>query len=225
MPSMGFKRQLLKQLGDFLEKEKPDLCCFAEIEKNDFSAEIQQMLAKYPQNDIQNKYHPNGFLQNFKAFRAKGNGFFAKDVNKVSHHYFSCGIKRLIYEITLPNGVTVFMAHFSLLARVRKKQLRDMAKLVSQKENVVVCGDFNIFEGFSELDEFLRKTNLKIFNRQNEHTFPRAKPKKTLSIFLGSSKISDPNIRVIRNLPISDHLPVMLDFVCTGPRENVVLML
>ncbi len=213
MPSRNFKRRLLKQLGDFLEKEKPDLCCFVEIEKNDFFAEIQQMLAKYPQNDIQNKYHPNGFLQNFKVFRAKGNGFFAKDVDKVSHHYFSCGTKRLIYEIALPNGVTVFMAHFSLLARIRKKQLRDMAKLVSKKENVVVCGDFNIFKGFSELEEFLQATKMRILNRPDEHTHPRIKPKKPLSIFLVSPEISAPNIRVIKSLPISDHLPVMLDFV------------
>lgn len=223
--SRKMKRQLLTQLAEFINQEQPDLCCFVEIEDDKFFPEVQSMLTHYPKNMIQNKYHPTGFLKKLRGFRTRCNGFFAKEVSGVKTHYFSCGAKRLIHEIALPNEVTVFMAHFALNRDIRRRQFRDIARFIATKQRVILCGDFNIFDGFGELEELMAATGLRFLHMEKEPTYPRYKPKFTLSLFLGSPEIASLGVKVIRDLPISDHLPVMLDFVlqpqatapCTAP--------
>jgi endonuclease/exonuclease/phosphatase family metal-dependent hydrolase len=93
---------------------------------------------------------------------------------------------------------------------VRKRQSEELKKIVKTRENVIICGDFNIFRGRKELESLARDCGLTIVNSPLEATFPAVRPKKTLDLFL-----CPPNLhataRVINGVRASDHLPVLLE--------------
>ena len=101
--------------------------------------------------------------------------------------------------------------HLPLVARHRQAQLLELVKHVNDcRGDVVVCGDFNIFGGVSELDEFLAATNLTLAGA-GEATYPSAGPRQQFDLFLYRFKNSQvrPTVTVLAT-QASDHLPVLL---------------
>ena len=83
--------------------------------------------------------------------------------------------------------------------------------MTEDKNQVIICGDFNVFKGLSELDHLVAGGNLKIINGPNDKTFPSYKPKNVLDIFICSKNIDVAELRVLTDVKISDHLPVILE--------------
>lgn len=181
------------------------------MEKNSIFEELTKLMSDYPIHWIENKYGPESPLRHLPFFKTKGNAFFAKNIEGVKIHYLKHGTKKLVYEIQLPGDIFIHMAHFSLVADTREKQFKEIKKMTDGKSKVIICGDFNIFKGLSELDHLIAGGNLKIVNSPNDKTFPSYKPKNVLDVFVCSKNIDVAELRVLTDVKISDHLPVILE--------------
>jgi len=201
----NIKEKVLKGVKSLIKSKKPDICCLIEIEgphADYFSKDCRYF-------DITNKYGPKSTLSKLPNFRKKSNAIFSRKKYKIKRRFLKNGTKKLLYEISLPKDVTLFMTHFSLSRNTRKKQFTEIKKLIKSQKKVIVCGDFNIFNGFKELEPLLSNTGLNIVGKNNK-TFPACNPKKALDLFLCSKKIKIKSCKVI-NKKLSDHLPVMLE--------------
>ncbi len=124
-------------------------------------------------------------------------------------HYLTFGMKRLVEEMIV-DGMSIFVVHLGRLSKnVRRHQLRELT-LILQKcpRPYVVCGDFNIFKGLSEIQGFMEQNNL----RRVEHSasFPSVRPKKSLDLFFTSPGVQIKGAGVVQS-ELSDHLPIWVE--------------
>ncbi len=199
-------RQVRQSIYALLNREHPDLCCFVEIHH-------KQGFVPHPHaytSHINNKYGRFSWLRHIPFFRDNCNGFFSQHPLQFTKHYFTNGTKKLIYEIDTGNGFSLLLAHFSLNRSVRALQFAELRSMIGGRENVIVCGDFNVFRGTRELHALAQSCNLKIVNAHSR-TFPAAHPAMALDLFLCPKTMEDVSARVLKDIQVSDHLPVMLE--------------
>ncbi len=201
-------RQVRQAIFQLMQAQKPDICCFVEIHKRH---SFLRHPHAYREGSIENKYGLHSLLRLLPFFRDNCNGFFAKEPLPFRMHYLRHGTKKLVYEIELRPDTSLFLAHFSLKKRVRQKQCEELQTLIAQRKNVILCGDFNIFHGFEELQAFAGKCHLRIVNAPSQATFPAVHPRKALDLFLCPEDAESPSVRVLDSVHVSDHLPVMLE--------------
>jgi endonuclease/exonuclease/phosphatase family metal-dependent hydrolase len=112
--------------------------------------------------------------------------------------------------VVLVEGVTVVMVHLSLNKIVRKKQLKELAELISVIHGpLILCGDMNIFGGVEELTPLIKESKLQL-PKDLPLTYPAHKPKKTLDVFL-TRGVKQVEVRTLQST-ISDHLPIALEW-------------
>lgn len=199
--------QILEGIEDLVSEESPDVCCLLEIHK---TTGLVDSLRAFPHYDVANKYSWHGLLRHLPFFRRNCNGVFSRRSMPVQRHYFKAGRKKLVYEMTLPNETSLFVSHLSLTRRTRRRQLQELAVLLKGRKRVILCGDFNAFhEG--EMEALQAQCNLAIANPPWEGTFPSHRPRRALDLFLCSPDIVIERIRVLHEVQLSDHLPIVLD--------------
>lgn len=188
-----------------LHRERPDICCFIEIHKN--HGFIPHPHAFF--SHIDNKYGLRSILRWIPFFRDNCNGFFSQHPLHFRKRYFKNGTKKLVYEIDLGRNITLFLAHFALRRDVRRKQSQELRQMLKECTDVIVCGDFNAFEGVKELRSLAESCDLHIINPSP--TFPAVLPRKALDLFLCSKTLHNPSAHVLQDVQMSDHLPVILE--------------
>jgi hypothetical protein len=202
-------RQVRQAIYHMLEREKPDIACFVEL--NGKKNGVPHPHA-YPCSNVDSKYGVGRFASKIPFFRDNCNGFMSTGNLAFSKHYFKRGYKKLIYEIELHKDLSLFLVHFSIHRHVRKHQCDELKKILKTRKNVVLCGDFNIFQGPQELQSLAKACGLRIVNSLNEATFPSARPTKTFDLFLCPEGV-EASVRVVTGIKASDHLPVLLEMV------------
>ena len=195
---------ILQKLRNIIAREQPDLCCLLEITKPQMKTLLNKQY-RYPM--LENKYGKKSMLYYLPVFRKKCNGFLARKGVPFKRYFFRHGTKKLVYAISLPNNLTVVMAHFSLIRSTREKQFKEVKQLITGKKKAIVCGDFNIFDGLEEVAPLLEQTNMRIM--QTDVTFPAYKPKRALDLFICSKNLK--TSCTVLNDQLSDHLPVVLE--------------
>jgi endonuclease/exonuclease/phosphatase family metal-dependent hydrolase len=206
----------LKQVIKIIEQENPDICCFVEINKGSATlANFNQLEAlaseQYPFFDIENKYGPLSRLRSLPLTRGKSNGFLAKRKLPYEKIFFTHGTKRLVYKIAVAPRVTLFFAHFSLKKEKRTHQLLQVRQLVKETPgDIIVLGDFNIHNGFSELEPLLRENHLVLLNQESVPTFRFHKLRLPLDLCLCSPGIAKRAELKIIPQPYSDHEALVL---------------
>ncbi len=189
------QEQTLSQLKTIIETEAPDLCCLVEVDKGSFQSayfnQIEALIDKnYHFHDIADKYGENSVMGRMPMHKGRSNAFLAKKPLEFQRLYFTNGTKRLIYQITLDNNITVFFAHFSLEKSVRALQFKEIRLLIQKTEgNIILLADFNIMQGFGELKPLLDGTNLKILNDEDHPTFTFHRRKLALDLCLCSENL------------------------------------
>ncbi len=200
-------RKVRQAIHGLMQREEPDVCCFVEIHGK--SGCIPHPYV-YACSDVANKYGARSVLRKLPFFRDNCNGFYSKDDVAFEKVYFKSGTKKLIYAIKLRPDLSLLIVHFSLNRRVRAKQCEELKEIIDARENVIVCGDFNIFRGTGELQKLADACDLQIISPEDA-TFPSVKPRKTLDLFLCPRAMGDVSARVMQDVQASDHLPVMLE--------------
>jgi endonuclease/exonuclease/phosphatase family metal-dependent hydrolase len=134
----------------------------------------------------------------------------------IKYHVLHEGTKRVIIEATLfcPQKLTLLLAHLSLGNKTRQKQIKELKEIINQIDHeVILMGDFNTFNGSSEINELLNETKLedKYLTDTKILTQPAYKPKRCLDYVLYSKGIKVQQYRVLK-IHFSDHLPLCVDF-------------
>lgn len=211
------QRVVLDQVKALINEQKPDLCCFVEVDSGSFhSARLNQLEAlindDYPFYDIACKYGEGSPFAGMPLHRGKSNAFIARYAIEFSKRYFNSGSKRLIYQFTMPHGgVHVFFAHFSLNYATRLRQFAELqALLESVQGDKIVLGDFNIFKGIGELQPMLTHTGLKMLNNDALHTFSFHRQKHMLDLCLCSPALAEKATLSIIPQPFSDHAALLV---------------
>lgn len=210
------QKSSLRQLSKLIAREDPDICCFVEIDKGSFTSggfnQLQELIdEKYRFFDIESKYGPTSQLRSFFITKGKSNAFLAKQAFQYEKIHFACGVKRLIYKISLDKNLTLFFAHFSLNKSVRAKQILEIEELIkATKGEVIFLGDFNILTGMQEIAPLLDRGHI-LLNREDDPTFTFHKHKLVLDLCICSKGIAGhADLKVIPQ-PYSDHAALMLE--------------
>ncbi len=205
------KHKVMAAIRDVLKEEAPDLCCLMEID-NYALTQVQATLPKqYAHFHSENKYGETSILRKVPNFAKRSTGFLSKTDLDFTKHYLKAGMKKLLYEFTIAPDLHVFLGHFALKEATRHKQFEELKEILRTKERVVICGDFNIFKGFDELQSLVSHYDLRILNSEGDKTFPSFRPRKSLDLFICSKDVNVKDFRILKDLKASDHLPVLLE--------------
>ncbi len=209
------QQQVMMQIKSVMSEEKPDLCCFVEIEHHEKEGRYSQVQAladdDYPFFDVADKYGVNSWLSRVPWHRGRCNAFLARRPLAFARRYFSLGSKRLIYEVEGPQGTVVFFAHFSLQKAVRAEQFRELRRLIARTEReVIVLADFNIMGGFGELAPLLRNSGLHVLSREDEPTFTFSSLRRVLDLCICSESLKDKLALKVIAQPYSDHAALLV---------------
>lgn len=223
LPFSGYLRKTRKNIPgiiDFIKLNNPDLVGLIEVDGGSRRSQgisqakqIADVLGHY--HIFKTKYKTQKMLEHIPIVRKQGNAFLAKEkILDQRYHYFERGIKKLIIEVEFEK-IIFFLVHLSIRGRRRKEQLNELGNIVNRCEKpVVVGGDFNVFSGTRELEQFLADTGLKSANPLNIFTFPSRKPRWELDFIFYSPEITVNQIQV-PDIRLSDHLPIVCDFTIT----------
>ena len=209
------RRKTLKKITEFLGEQNADIVCLLEIDggsiRNRFKSQAKMLADKlsFPFYFSKPKYHPRSINRLIPTIRKQHDAILSM---KKGHHrvyYFGRGTKKLIQEFTVEN-ISIFLVHLSLLRKkLRKSQLKELTKILKNcPREYIVCGDFNIFKGLSEIRTFIKENNLNLARKQA--TFPSIKPKRQLDLILAKDTLDVKDSGVVQ-VPYSDHLPVWVE--------------
>lgn len=215
--SIPAQQQVLMQLKSIITQENPDICCLVEIDRGSIHSgrfnQIEYLMDDdYRHHDIADKYGDNSLLGEMPLFQGKCNAFLSRENVAFQRLYFKHGSKRLIYSIELPDNIQLFFAHFSLQRAVRAKQFDELRNIVkTHGGETIILADFNIMNGFSELDALRQGTDLQIVNTDSDYTFTFHNMRKVLDLCLCSESLMDRlNLRIIPQ-PFSDHAALLVE--------------
>lgn len=186
---------------------QPDICCLLEMHHDPL---LLKSFAAYGCRHVDPKYGKRSILKRLPFFRDNCDGIFAMDRLPCAVRQFRHGVKKLLYDVQVGKDFSLLVGHFSLHASVRQQQFQEIAELISAQKRTIVCGDFNDFGGCKELNGLLKETDLRIVRPPHSETFPACHPRRPLDLFLCSKNIHHVQAEVLRDVHLSDHLPVLL---------------
>lgn len=220
--NISVQQQALLQLKEIITLEKPDLCCFVEVDNGSFHSSYYNQMKflmddDYMFQDVANKYGEENWLSDMPLFKGKSNGFLARHDVSFERLYFQYGSKRLVYKILLPGNILVFFTHFSLQKKTRVQQFNEIKNIIKNHDGeIIILADFNIMQGFIELEPLLQDTKLKLLNTDKEFTFTFHRTQRVLDLCICSETLAKRlTLRVIPQ-PFSDHAALLVegDFLC-----------
>src|SRR3989338_8969885 len=215
------------QIVDSLKKIKPDILALVEVDIGSFRAKKDEVIFFEENLGLNNyiekiKYTFKGWTRLFHhvpILNKQANALISRyKFEKIKYHVFHEGTKRMIIEasINCPRKITLLLAHFALNKKARSKQIEELIKIVNQIKNpVILMGDFNTFNGTTEIKNLLKKTHLKdkyMLDKAALHlTQPTWHPSRRLDYILVSSSIKVKKYEVL-DFPFSDHRPLFVEF-------------
>ncbi len=211
-------RRHIEQLHTFVRNLAPDIVGIVEIDSGSFRAggcnHVMEM-ARHLSHEYTycSKYHARSLGRVLPIFRHQTNALFSHSpLQECEHHMLPLGFKRLVVDAKV-NGVRILLVHLALNRHTRGKQLFYLSRIVGgAKGPVIVAGDFNAFGGPTELAQLTAATGLNNINLDCHPTYPSWRPKKELDFVLCSPEVRVEEFRVLQDVRLSDHLPLLLDF-------------
>ena len=218
------EERAITQLVDVIVEEQPDVVGLLEVDQGsvrtrtdgqvaDIAARLGEHGLSY-QSYAATKYGNGGFIPSLPMLQYLANGVLLKDDYTITPHYLETGPKRLVVEVSTPTA-DIFSTHLAMSGRARRNQLRELAKLVSDREYPVVAGDFNAYNGLDEVRDIFEGMGLIVYDPGE--TVP-ARPldtvvtsTRTLDFFIAPREMTVSRCEVIDE-QISDHRPIIMEF-------------
>jgi endonuclease/exonuclease/phosphatase family metal-dependent hydrolase len=220
------ERRATERLADIIADEHPDVVCLLEVDQGSMRTVTEGQVTRLAEMLTERgldyharadaKYGDGNVLGNLPVLSHLSNGLLVRDAfdATIEAHYLDTGPKRLVTEVVL-GDVAVFGVHLAMSGRGRRKQLDEIAAIVAERDRVVVCGDFNAYDGLEAVEAALGETGLLLHNPGE--TVPKrpldtiVSETRTLDFFLASPDITVTRCDVI-DVQVSDHRPVVLEF-------------
>jgi endonuclease/exonuclease/phosphatase family metal-dependent hydrolase len=215
-----------ERLVDVIADERPDVVCLLEVDQGSVrtrtDGQVRHIADRLADRGLDyraradTKYGTENVLGQLPVLSNLSNGMLVcADLEAtVERHYLDTGPKRLVTEGRV-GDLSVFGVHLAMSGRGRRRQLAEVAALVADRERVVVCGDFNAYDGLDEVRSALETVGLVLHNPGE--TVPErpldslVTDTRTLDLFLTSPDIEVTRCAVIP-VQVSDHRPVVLGF-------------
>lgn len=224
---IGSKRaeeNAISRLVEVITEEQPDVVGLVEVDQGSLRTRTdgqvadlayrlgQQGLNYYPY--AATKYGDGGVIPSLPMLQHLANGVLANGEYGTGTHYLQTGPKRLVIEVSTPE-VDIFSAHLAMSGRARRNQLDELAELVTERENPVVAGDFNTYNGLDEVREAFDGTGLTVYN-PGETVPPRpldtvVTDTRTLDFFIAPSEMTVSRCEAL-DVQVSDHRPIVMEF-------------
>lgn len=198
-----------QKLGQVVKEIDPDILFLTEVKNQEY---LQFITSQFSQFSIESKYQKGSIFHYLPFFRGNCNAVFFKKPHQVEVLYLQNGVKKLLYRAHLNAFTDLYLAHFALGKKTRRKQFQEVAKLTKQKKQAIVGGDFNIFGGTVEVTEMAESAGINIVTDEDAKTFPSFRPVHNIDLFLASPTITVSQVRVLKEVLFSDHLPIVADF-------------
>lgn len=166
---------------------------------------------------IRSKYPSESLSSTLPVLNKQANAILSRlPIMTARYHDFSVGMKRLVLEVELEE-VTFFLVHLALSAKKRHRQLQELFVIIrNTTKPCIVAGDFNFFSGSWESHLFMEAAGLQEANVDHRPTFPSWAPTRQLDYIFHSPEIHITRLRIPRIL-VSDHLPLVCDFIIDPP--------
>lgn len=218
------EQRAFDRLVEVVLDEEPDLISLVEVDQGSIrtrtGGQVEHLATQLAEHGLEytphaaSKYGDGGLMASAPMLKHLSNGVLVRDNAETTVHYLDAGPKRLVIEVELP-GVSVFNTHLAMSGRTRRSQLAELATLVTERECAIVCGDFNAYNGFSEIREAFDRTNLELYD-PGATVPPRpmdmlVTETRTLDMFLVPTELSVGRCGVL-DIPVSDHRPIVLEF-------------
>ena len=220
-------KNLDQKMVDALKKLNLDILALVEVDTGSFRAKKDEVVFFEKKLGMKSfvekiKYPFKGWLKLFHyvpLFKKQANAIISKyKISNVKYHLFHEGTKRVVIQATVkcPKPVTLLLAHLALGTKARTKQIEELVSIVNSiKTPVILMGDFNTFNGETEVQKLLTESHLKdkIGLSQNSIglTQPTWHPSRRLDYVLVSKQIKVKKYEVL-NYPFSDHMPLFVEF-------------
>jgi endonuclease/exonuclease/phosphatase family metal-dependent hydrolase len=213
---LSCQRDSLAFVREQIEKQAPHLSCFLEIDQGSLNNRFLDQLATLRSPDFHtfsatNKYglvKPAGKLSISKG---KSNAFMSSLPVTHRTHFFRHGTKKLVYEITVHDRLTVFLVHCSLRPWIRQKQFEELRYWAEKcPGKVLLIGDFNNFQGEKELLP-LTGSGFQLLNDTNIPTFRFGQYETCVDLCLISPGLAGKARLEVINQPSSDHQMLLVD--------------
>lgn len=208
----------LQQVVDLIQEEEPDVVSLLEVDQGSIRTRTDGQTAYIAdalnangrsytwQSDL--KYDPTTLRARLPIWRHMSNGALAQDTADIHAHYLGNGFKQLVHEIRY-DGISVFAVHMPIVPWSRRRQISALADLVQDREQVVVCGDFNCYRGTTEVQPL---TDIGLEPATPGPSYPGTTPRFPLDFFLHSPDLTVDRCDTV-SLTVSDHLPIILETV------------
>ncbi len=210
------------EITGFIRDVKPDVVGLVEMDGGSYRSGHRNQAERLAEaiglrhHSFHVKYKRDGLGRRVPVLNKQGNALLTRDaIRRETFHYFDRGFKRLVIELEM-DEVIFFLVHLSVRYRVRQHQLADLHNLVrASRKPCIVAGDFNAFLGERELRLFMSACGLVSANRERRPTYPSWRPRRELDFICCSRGIAVKRCSVPR-VTLSDHLPLICDFVLPG---------
>jgi endonuclease/exonuclease/phosphatase family metal-dependent hydrolase len=223
--SEAAERRAIDRLVDVIADERPDLVVLLEVDQGSFRTATDGQVATVAdalderglayRARADTKYG-DGLVAGLPVLGHLSNGVLIRDglAATIEVHLLDKGPKRLVTEVRV-GDVSVFGVHLAMSSRGRRAQLSELAAIVTERERVVVAGDFNAYDGLDEVEDILGGVGLVLHDPGD--TVPKrpldriVTETRTLDLFLVSPNVTVTRCGVIP-VQVSDHRPVVLEF-------------
>ncbi len=218
-PGAGYLRDAATNLGRiqrYLNGLDADLLALVEIDGGSRRAPHSQVSALAgalgtEHHAFRCKYPTGSLATRMPMLRAQGNAVLSRaPLCAVRYHELSRGTKRLVIEAEL-DTVSLFVVHLALRPMLRRRQLLELADLVSAaKRPAVIAGDLNTRQAAVELQPFLDATGLRPADATLPASWPAPRPRLALDHVLVSRELAVTRFE-IPDVRHSDHRPLVCD--------------
>lgn len=228
------EQRALDRLVEVIVSERPDVVSLLEVDQGSIrtatDGQVERIVTACRERGLEYspvvtaKYDDDGLLMSLPVLDKLSNAVLVADDYETEAHYLSAGTKRLVKELRLAEGLSLFVVHLAMRQSTRAEQLREIGELVDRRESAIVGGDFNIYGGFDELAPLTEDRGMEL------HVPGETVPKRPLDSIVTDTRTLDlfvttPDVVVGRcdviDVQVSDHRPVVLEIDGWGDEGRV----
>jgi len=201
---------------ELLADLQPDIVALQEVDtgslRTNFRDQPNQIIQRLAEREVKYeyradcKYGPDKLISRLPAFRFMSNMICWREGSGRAR-YVKPGTKELVHLYSQPNGPTVIAVHLPTTEQARRKQLKKLAAIANNHKPAIVIGDFNLFNGTSELAPLTDSLDFTL--HAPAKTYPTAEPEYKFDIMLTSPELSVTRCEILNQIDISDHYPLI----------------
>lgn len=209
------EEKAIGSITQVIEDRAPEIVCLQEVDTGSFRTTTENQIDRICSSintegqeyrtDSQRKYDSKSVFSSLPIMKDLGNGILYRGDREVKTHHLDSVSKNLVHEVELDDKTSLFSVHAPLREAPRQQYLKELGKIIKDREEVVICGDFNCPEDMKEIKEFATENSLEVHYPGS--TFPACKPEKDFDLLLRSKGLDVGSCNSI-DVEASDHLPI-----------------